>query len=220
MTHLKQAETGDKGTGDKGTKWEGLASETSLNKAEKALQEHGMKVYVAGNRKEAFKKAFELIPEGTEVMDLTSVTLEETGIAKEIYESGKYKSVRKKIMSVEQKEMRDAMRRMSGSVDYAIGSVHAVTEDGKVVIASASGSQIPAYAFGARKLIWVVGTQKIVKNLDDALKRIYEHSFPLEDQRARKAYGMPSSVCKILIVEKEANPERISIILVKEKLGF
>ena len=200
--------------------WEKLADEKSLDKTSKALEKKGMKVYIVENRKEAFKKALELIPENAEVMDLTSVTLDETGLSKEIQESGKYKSVRKKIMSVDQKEMRHAMRRMSAAVDYAIGSVHAATEDGKVVIASNSGSQLGPYAFGASKLIWVIGTQKIVKNLDDAFKRIYEHSFPLEDKRARKAYGMPSGISKILIVEKEIVPDRITIIFVKEKLGF
>ncbi len=200
--------------------WDVPADENSVEKAAAALKENGMKAYVAKDRKEAFEKVFELIPEGSEVLDLTSATLDETGISKEIQESGKYVSVKKKIMSVDQKDIRDAMRRMSASVDYAVGSVQAVTEDGKVVIASASGSQIPPYAFGARKVIWVVGTQKIVKNLDEAFRRVYEHSFLLEDQRARKAYGMPSSVSKLLIVEKEASPERISVVFVKEKLGF
>ncbi|MBI2142200.1 lactate utilization protein [Candidatus Woesearchaeota archaeon] len=205
---------------DSKPRWDVPADESSVEKAAAALKENGMKAYVAEDGKAAFEKVFELIPAGSEVMDLTSATLDETGISKEIQESGRYVSVKKRIMSVDQKDIRETMRRMSAAVDYAIGSVHAVTEDGKVVIASASGSQIPPYAFGARKLIWVVGTQKIVKNLDEAFKRIYEHSFPLEDQRARKAYGMPSSVSKLLIVEKEANPDRISVILVKEKLGF
>ncbi len=201
-------------------KWDKLADDKSIEKAAKALQEHGMKVYITENRQEAFKKALELIPEGAEVLDATSTTLDQIGLSKEIQESGRYQSVRKKIMSVDQKEIRQAMRRMSAAVDYAIGSVHAVTEDGKLVIASNSGSQLAPYAYGAAKLIWVIGTQKIVKNLDDAFKRIYEHSYPLEDERARKAYGMPSGVNKILVVQKEIAPERITVIFVKEKLGF
>ncbi len=200
--------------------WSRLADEQTLQKTTKALQSNGIKVYTTKDRKEAFKKVMDIIPEGAEVMDLTSVTLDETGISKEIQESGKYQSVRKKIMSVDQKEMRHAMRRMSAAVDYAIGSVHAVTEDGKIAIASNSGSQLGAYAFGAAKVIWVTGTQKIVKNLDDAMKRIHEHSLPLEDARARKAYGVPSAVSKILIIEKEIVPDRITVVFVKENLGF
>ncbi len=200
--------------------WNKLADEQTLQKTAKALQSNGVKVYITKDKKQAFEKVMDIIPNGAEVMDLTSVTLDETGISKEIQESGKYKSVRKKIMAVSQKEMRHAMRKMSASVDYAVGSVHAVTEDGKFVIASNSGSQLGAYAFGAGKLIWVIGTQKIVKDMDDAMKRIYEHSLPLEDVRARKAYGVPSAVNKILILEKEIVPDRITVVFVKENLGF
>ncbi len=99
--------------------------------------------------------------------------------------------------------------------------MHAVTEDGKVLIASNSGSQLPAYAYGSGHVIWVVGAQKIVKNLDEGIKRIYEHSLPLESERARKAYGVPgSAVNKLLIINKEIIPGRITMILTKEKLGF
>jgi len=201
-------------------KWDKIADDKSLEKTAKALESRGMEVYIMNNRREAFNKILELIPKGAEVMDLTSVTLDEIGISKEIQESGNYKSVRKKIMNVDQKEIRNTMRRLSSAVDYAIGSVHAVTQKGEIVIASNSGSQLAPYAFGAGKLIWVIGAQKIVKNLDDAFKRIKEHSFPLEDQRARKAYGMPSGINKILIVNKEIIPNRVTVILVKEKLGF
>ncbi|MBI2598288.1 MAG: LUD domain-containing protein, partial [Candidatus Diapherotrites archaeon] len=145
---------------------------------------------------------------------------DQIGLSKEIQESGKFSSVRKKIMSVDQKELRSAMRRMSSAVEYAIGSVHAVTQKGEVIIASNSGSQLAPYAYGAGKLVWIVGAQKIVKNLDEAFKRVYQHSFPLEDERAKKAYGMPSGVNKLLIVNKEIMPDRISIIFVKEHLGF
>lgn len=200
--------------------WNKIADEQTLQKTAKALQSNGVKVYITKDRNKAFEKVMEIIPNGAEVMDLTSVTLDETGISKEIQESGKYQSVRKKIMAVSQKEMRHAMRKMSASVDYAVGSVHAVTEDGKFVIASNSGSQLGAYAFGAGKLIWVIGTQKIVKDMDDAMKRIYEHSLPLEDARARKAYGVPSAVNKILILEKEIVPDRITVVFVKENMGF
>ena len=201
-------------------KWNELADEKSIENAKKSLESNGIKVLITKDSKEAFKKALELIPENSEVMDVPSMTLEKIGLSKEIQESGRYVSINKKIASTDNKEMRDTMRRHSIAPEYAIGSVHAVTEDGKILIASNTGSQLAPYAYGAKKIIWVVGTQKIVKNFDDAFKRIYEHSFPLENERAKKAYGIESNVSKILIVEKEITPDRITIIFVKEVLGF
>ncbi len=98
--------------------------------------------------------------------------------------------------------------------------MHAVTEDGKLIIASATGSQLPAYAYGSPKVIWVVGTQKIVKNLDEGMKRLYEHTFPLENERAKKAYGSGSFVSKILMINKEFQKDRLNIVFVGEVVGF
>lgn len=201
-------------------KWLKLADNKTIEKTANALRGRGIEVIIANNGKEAGEKVLELIPAGSEVMDVSSTTLNEIGLSKEIQESGRYASVNKKIMSVDQKEMRNAMRRMSAAVEYVVGSVHAVTEDGKVVVVSNSGSQLPPYAFSATNVIWVVGTQKIVKNLDEAFERIKEHTFPLEDARMKKVYGMGSGINKILIFEKEIMPNRIKLIFVKEKLGF
>lgn len=109
---------------------------------------------------------------------------------------------------------------MSSVAEYDVGSVNAVTEDGKLVVASATGSQLAPIAAGAANVILVVGTQKIVKNLDEAFRRIEEHSLPLESEQLKKLYGVPSSINKILIISKEAIPNRIKLIFVKEKLGF
>ena len=201
------------------TTWAKLAEDSIVEKTANALKQRGIEVFIADTREDAKKKVLELIPEGAEVMNVTSVTLDEIGVSKEIMESGRYNSIKKKIMSIDQKEMRQAMRRMSSVADYVVGSVHAVTQEGQVTIASASGSQLAPYAFGAANVIWVVGTQKIVKNLDEAFKRMKEYSFPLEDARARKVYGMGSSINKILILEREW-PGRIKLIFVKENLGF
>ena len=112
------------------------------------------------------------------------------------------------------------MQKLGAAPEWVVGSVHAVTEEGAVLIASASGSQLPAYAFGSSHVIWVVGAQKLVKNFDEGIKRLYEYSFPLEDERARKVYGMGSGVNKILVINKEWMEGRITMIIVKEKLGF
>lgn len=200
--------------------WTRLADDNTIEKAAKALKARGMEVIVVNNRQDAKRKVLELIPEGAEVMDSTSVTLEEIGVSREIQESGRYQSIRKKIISIDNREKREAFRRRAAAVEFIVGSVHAVTEEGQVAIAAQSGSQLSPYAFGAARVIWVIGTQKIVKNLDEAFRRIKEHCLPLEDARARRAYGVGSSINKILIVEREIVPNRITVVFVKEKVGF
>jgi hypothetical protein len=114
----------------------------------------------------------------------------------------------------------DEIRRLGASPDIMLGSVHAITETGSLVAASASGSQLGPYASGAGKLILVVGTQKIVDGLEGALRRIDEYVFPLEDARAQAAYGVHSGVNKLLIINREWIPGRITVILCVETLGF
>ena len=198
--------------------WNKLADDDTIAKTTDALRSHGFEVFVVKDSTEAKRKVEELIPEGSEVMDASSITLHQTGI-KDMLMEGRYKSLRKEILSTGSKDVRDAMRRRASSADWGVGSVQAVTLDGRMVTASASGSQVGLYAYGAAHLIIVVGTNKIVKDLDAAFKRIHEHAIPLEDERAKKAYGMGTSLNKILIIEKE-RPGRISIVLVKEVLGF
>lgn len=197
-----------------------LASEAKIEKTILALKENGIEAFVVENGEEAKKKVLELLPKGAEVMKMSSVTLDTINLSKEIEESERFNSVRKKLLSMNKEKQGSEMRKLGAAPEIAVGSVHAVTEDGKVLIASASGSQLPAYAYGSGKVIWVVGTQKIVKNTDEGIKRIYEYSFPLEDERARKAYGMGSGVNKMLIINKELNAGRIILIFVKENLGF
>ncbi len=201
-------------------KWTQLADEASLQTAIKALNANGFETIVVENGEAAKAKVMELIPANAEVMSGSSTTLDQIGLTKEIMESGKYDSVKAKLMKMDRKTQSREMRKLGAAPDYMLGSVHAVTEDGVVFIASASGSQLPPYAYAAGKVIWVVSTKKIVKNQEDGMKRLYEHVLPLESERAHKAYGVPgSSVNKLLIFHKE-NPGRITIIFVKEALGF
>lgn len=198
-----------------------LASTETIEKTITALKTNGIDAYFVENGDEAKKKLAELIPAGASIMDMTSMTLDTVSIATEINESGRYDSVRKKLMSMDQKTQGGEMRKLGAAPDIVVGSVHAVTEDGTVMIASATGSQLPAYAYGASKVIWIVGVQKIVKDREDGFRRVYEHTLPLESERAKKAYGVPgSSVNKMLIVNKEAQPGRIAIVFVNQALGF
>lgn len=202
-------------------KWDTLPSNQIITNTIQALKGNGIEAMVVNNGKEAKKKVLELLPKGAEVMTMSSVTLDTIGIAKEINESGKYNSVRKKIYSMDRKTQSLEMQKLGAAAEWTVGSVHAVTEDGHVFIASNTGSQLPAYAYGASHVVWIVGTQKVVKNTDEAIKRIYEYTLPLESERAKKAYGVPgSAVNKILIINKEVQPGRITMILVQEKLGF
>ena len=114
----------------------------------------------------------------------------------------------------------DEIRRLAAAPDVMLGSVHAVTESGTLVTASASGSQLGPYASGAGKVILIVGTQKIVSDLDEAFRRIEEYAFPLEDARAEAEYGIHSGVNKVLIVNRELTPGRITVVFVDEALGF
>jgi L-lactate utilization protein LutB len=196
------------------------ADEAALNTAVAALQENGFDVEIVENLEEASKSVFTIIPKGADVFTATSVTLDEAGISQRLNESGDYVSVRDEFMQYYgQPDKAIEMRRIGSAMDYAIGSVHAVTEDGHVLIASNSGSQLPSYVYGANHVVWVVGSQKIVKDLNQALERIEEHTLPLEDARAQKAYGNHSVLSKILLYRKDPQ-KRIHIILVKQAVGY
>ncbi len=200
--------------------WSALASNESIAKTIESLKANGINAMVVENGEEAKKKVIGIIPDGAEVMSMSSVTLDTTGITKEINESGKYNSDKDTLAKMDRKTQEREMQRLGAAPEYAVGSVHAVTEDGKLLIASNTGSQLPAYAYAASHVIWVAGAQKIVKNLEQGLKRIYEYVLPLESERLKKVYGVESFVSKMLIINKEIAPNRLTLILVKEKLGF
>ena len=196
-----------------------LASEESIVKTVDALKENGIEAFVFNSREELKKKLFELIPENAEIMTMTSVSLDTLGIPAEINDSGRYNSIRKKLGRMDKKTQGSEMRKLGAAPDYAIGSVHAITENGEVLIASATGSQLPAYVYGASHVIWVVGTQKIVKDAYEAVERIYKYCLPMEDARAKKAYGKGSKVAKLLTIASETNG-RVTILFLNEEIGF
>ncbi len=198
-----------------------IPSDETIRQVVAALEQNGITAIVAESGAEAKEKALDLIPSGAEVMTMTSVTLDTIGLEQEINESGKYEAVKPKLYSMDRETSGRQMQQMGAAPEYVIGSVHAVTQNGEVVIASNTGSQLPAYAYGSDKVVWVVGAQKIVADLEQAKARIYDHVLPLESERAKKAYGVPGSfVSKLLIVNREITPGRITVILVKEALGF
>lgn len=200
-----------------------LATKETIASVIEALTKRGITAELVQTRDEAKKKALSLIPEGAEIMTMTSISLEETGIEAEINSSKKYKSVRNILNSMNRDTEGREMQKLGAAPEWALGSVHAVTEKGEVVVTSGTGSQLPAYLYGASHVLWVVGAQKIVKDVAEAMKRIEEYLIPLESVRGRKAYGLPDTwntfPSKTVIIKGEA-PNRVHIIFVNEKIGF
>jgi hypothetical protein len=184
-----------------------------------ALEEHGFSVEVVDDLDAARKAVLARIPKGSLVMTNTSVTLQETGIADAINGGELYESARNKMFALDFATQAQEMKVIGGQPDYALGSVHAVTRDGTLVIASASGSQLASYAWGAANVIFVVGAQKLVTTVEAAHERIYKHSLKLEDARAYAAYGQHSSVGKLLEIHQEL-PGRIHVVLIRQLVGF
>jgi hypothetical protein len=197
-----------------------LADEARVTRAAAALQANGISAIRAVNSAEAKRIVLGLVPAGAQVHQGASQTLQETGIAEAILNSDRYEALHPRIWSMDRETQADEIRRLGASPDFMLGSVAAVTETGSLVAASASGSQLGPYAAGAGKVILVVGTQKIVSDLDEALRRIDEYAFPLEDARAEAAYGVHSRVNKILVINGEWEAGRTTVVLVDEVLGF
>jgi len=197
-----------------------LPAEQALQTTVVALEEHGFNVEVVSDLDAARQAVLARIPEGSPVMTNTSVTLAETGIADAINDGvGRWESARNKMFALDFATQAQEMKAIGGQPDYALGSVHAITRDGTLVIASASGSQLASYVWGAANVIFVVGAQKLVPTLEAARERIYQHSLVLEDARAVAAYGQHSYVGKIMEIHQEL-PGRIHIVLVREPAGF
>jgi hypothetical protein len=184
-----------------------------------ALQEHGFGVEVVDDFDSAREAVLARIPEGSSVMTNASVTLQETGIADAINDGGPYESMRNKLMALDFATQLQEMKAIGGQPDFSIGSVHAVTRDGALFIASASGSQLASYAWGAANVIFVIGAQKLVPTVQTARERIFEHSLKLEDARALATYGQNSSVGKILEIVQEL-PGRIHVVLIRQVVGY
>ncbi|CAO5155127.1 LUD domain-containing protein [Frankia sp. AiPs1] len=195
------------------------AGTEQLDRAVAALQEHGYTVHVVDTVEQARELVGELLPtDGQSIFTASSETLRISGILADIDESGKYTSVRANAPAPSDDVY--ATIRLGASPDVVVGSVHAVTEDGSLVVGSASGSQFAPYASGARRAIWVVGSQKIVADVPTALRRIRTYSLPREFQRLTDLYNQPSFLGRFLILEREAFPDRGVVVLVRETIGF
>jgi len=201
-------------------RWGTKADDVRVKRTMAALEGNGMVVLRASDAAAAKQMVLDLIPDDSPVHQGASQTLDVLGITQEIEKSGRYTPLRPRIWSMDRETEADEIRRVGAAPDFMLGSVHAVTETGSLLAASMSGSQLGPYASGAGRVILVIGTQKIVRDIEEGLLRINEYAYRLEDARAQAAYGIHSSVNKVLIINREITPGRITVVLVDEALGF
>ena len=195
------------------------ADRAALERAAAALEEHGMAARILTDPSEVRGAVDALLPDGALVYTATSRTLDVLGVADDVRHATRYRATRTYTETLDPATQLSEFRRHISSMDVVVGSVHAVTEDGHVVAASAGGSQLASYAFGADRVVWVVGAQKVVPDLDAAFDRIERHSLPLESERLQAARGMESWIGKQLVVSRE-RPGRITVLLLTEAIGF
>ena len=191
-----------------------------LERAAAALTAHGFTVEILDDAAAARTRVKDLIPEGASVFTGASETLRLSGIEADINDSGRYEALRRRGRTMDRATQLDEIWRLMSTPDVIVGSVHAVTETGSLVIASASGSQLPGYAGGAARAIWIAGAQKVVPDLPTALRRVEEHCLPLESARTQAAYGSPSAINRQLILNAELEPGRGTVLLLREAIGF
>jgi LUD domain len=195
------------------------ASEAELEALAEKLRERNFEVVIVQNGEEAKTEVLRRIPEGARVHSGKSKTLEDAGLFKEFMENERYDFIRRTTMKLDLRTQRDEIRKLGAAPDVMVNSAHAITESGQIVITSASGSQIGPIASGAGKLILVIGSQKIVPDLDTAFRRIQEHVFPYEDARLRDQMGIGTKITRTLILESDFMPGRTTVILVREPIG-
>ena len=191
-----------------------------LERAANALTANGFTVEILDDAAGARTRIKDLIPEGASVFTAASETLRLSGIDEDINTSGRYQAVKPRVLAMDRVTGADDIRRLIASPDVSVGSVAALTETGSLVVASASGSQLTGYAGGAARAIWIVGAQKVVPDLSTALRRVEDHALPLENARAQMAYGQPSAVNRLLILNAEPHPGRGTVLLLREAIGF
>lgn len=196
------------------------ASADRLERTAAALAAKGFSVEILDDVAAARVRVSELIPRGASVFTAASETLRLSGIEEDINAGSDYESVKSRVMAMDRENEADDIRLLVATPDFALGSVAAVTETGSLVIASASGSQLPGSAGGAACAIWIVGAQKVVADLDEALRRAEEHALPLENVRAQEVYGVTSAINQLLVLNAPTRMSRGVVVLLREAIGF
>jgi LUD domain len=201
--------------------WTKIPDEKELKETIKAIELRGINVILVDNKIEALERIKKIIPKGSSIANGGSTTLAEIGFVDYLKEGDHgWKNLHNEVLKENDLSKQTDLRRKMDTADYFLGSVNAISKNGELVACDASGSRVSAYPFAAKNLLIVSGYQKITNNLEEAMKRIREYVFSLENERAKKVYGVGSTLGKWVIIEKEMFPNRTTLILVKEKLGF
>ena len=201
--------------------WNRMPEKSALEETMSALKERNFNPLFVADRRVALQKIQQMIPPGAEVMTGSSTTLEEIGFI-DLLSSGRHtwRNWKDRILPEHDPGKQADLRRQSTTSEYFLGSVQAIAQTGQVLGADASGSRQGGYVFSAKKVIWVVGANKLVPTFELAMRRLIEHAMPLEDQRMKKA-GFPGTFLgKVVTYEKEFIPDRITTMIVGEALGF
>ena len=205
----------------KGMNWDKIPDQATIEKVIAGMRERNFNPVLVPDRQSALEKLKQMIPAGAEVMTGSSTTLEQIGFIGYLAEkTHPWRNLKDGIIAEKDAQKQRDLRRAATVSEYFIGSVQAVTETGQVLGIDATGSRQGGYVYSAKNVIWVVGVNKIVSHLEKAMKRLIEHCVPLEDARVKSTGGTGTFIGKIVIYEREGLPQRISTILVKEKLGF
>jgi hypothetical protein len=205
----------------KNMNWDKIPDQSTIDRVMAGMRERNFNPVLVPDRQTALEKLKQMIPAGAEVMTGSSTTLEEIGFIDYLAErKHPWRNLKDGIIAEKDPHKQRDLRRASTISEYFVGSVQAITETGQVLGVDATGSRQGGYVFGASNVIWVVGINKIVSDLEKAMKRLIEHCVPLEDARMKSTGGAGTFIGKIVIYEREGLPQRISTILVKEKLGF
>jgi YkgG family uncharacterized protein len=195
-----------------------VADDEALSRAAKGLRERGLSVHVVDTVADARVLVRDLLPRDKAIFTSASETLRHSGLLADIDDGEEFISVRGRLADVDPKDIRRQIT-MGAAPEVVIGSVHAITEDGIMVVASATGSQFGPYAAGAEKAFWVVGGQKVVPDLDTAFRRVRTYTYPREHDRLRHL-GFESFIGRLLVLEREYDPTRGTVVLVREEIGF
>jgi hypothetical protein len=196
------------------------AGNEELDAVAERLRARNFEALVVDTGEEAKAEVLRRLPDGAEVDSGKSRTLEEIGLFDELMASGRVDMIRRRTMQMDRRTQMREIVKLRATPDYMLGSVQALTSAGQLVVASASGSQIGPYSGGAAHLILVVGSQKLVPDLDTALRRIREHVQPYEDERLREQLGVGTALSRVLIMERDFVPGRTTVVLVREPVGI
>jgi L-lactate utilization protein LutC len=190
-----------------------------IERVAEALERHNIEAIVVATGAEARERVLAMVPLGAEVHWGKSATLDAIGVTEELLAEGRYDPVRPRYQAMDRATQGREIRKLMAAPDFMLGSVQAITDDGALVIVSYSASQIGPIALAAGRVILVVGSQKIVADLDEGIRRAREHVLPYEDARLQEQIGVPTKLAKLLVVYEEPRPGRVTVVLVREPVG-